>query len=121
MLVDFLLSRQRIARYLFDSFRQPANLKKVLQARPRFTVRCTGAEPTTGVLNSAFFQHVLAAVTKHNTLSNEASEFLELGVIYDALCSQRVYIDQTAVDDALVDLIYQPSSAAQLNAKLIAP
>lgn len=34
MLVDFLLSRQRIARYLFDSFRQPANLKKVLQARP---------------------------------------------------------------------------------------
>ena len=33
MLVDFLLSRQRIARYLFDSFRQPANLKKVLQAR----------------------------------------------------------------------------------------
>ena len=35
MLVDFLLSRQRIARYLFDSFRQPANLKKVLQARPR--------------------------------------------------------------------------------------
>ena len=35
MLVDFLLSRQRIARYLFDSFRQPANLKKVLQARVR--------------------------------------------------------------------------------------
>ena len=34
MLVDFLLSRQRIARYLFNSFRQPANLKKVLQARP---------------------------------------------------------------------------------------
>ena len=28
------------------------------------------------------------------------------------LGSQRVYIDQTAVDDALVDLIYQPSSAA---------
>lgn len=33
MLIDWLLSRQRIARYLFDSFRQPANLKKVLQAR----------------------------------------------------------------------------------------
>jgi hypothetical protein len=31
MLVDWLLSQQRIARYLFDSFRQPANLKKVLQ------------------------------------------------------------------------------------------
>ncbi|KAK9846485.1 hypothetical protein WJX81_005091 [Elliptochloris bilobata] len=54
MLVDFLLSRQRVARYLFDSFRQPTNLKNVLQ---------------------------------------------------------RVYIDQTAVDDALVDLIYQPSNA----------
>ena len=35
MLIDWLLSRQRIARYLFDSFRQPANLKKVLQARMR--------------------------------------------------------------------------------------
>jgi hypothetical protein len=33
MLVDWLLSRQRIARYLFDSFRQPDNLKKVLQVR----------------------------------------------------------------------------------------
>ena len=74
MLVDFLLSRQRIARYLFDSFRQPANLKKVLQARPRFTVRCTGAEPSMAtccaMLNGAFFQLVLAAVTKRNTFSS---------------------------------------------------
>lgn len=44
MLVDFLLSRQRIARYLFDSFRQPANLKKVLQARRRACLmRCPGS------------------------------------------------------------------------------
>ena len=41
---------------------------------------------------------------------------LELGVIMlVVLCLQRVYIDQTAVDDALVDLIYQPSSAAPIS------
>ena len=30
-LIDFLLSRQRIARFLFDNFRTKDNLKKVLQ------------------------------------------------------------------------------------------
>lgn len=30
MLIDFLLSRQRIARWLFDSFRTKDNLRKVL-------------------------------------------------------------------------------------------
>lgn len=32
-LIDFLLSRQRIARFLFDNFRTKDNLKKVLQVR----------------------------------------------------------------------------------------
>ena len=30
-LIDFLLSRQRVARFLFDNFRTKDNLKKVLQ------------------------------------------------------------------------------------------
>ena len=34
MLIDFLLSRQRIARYLFDNFRTKDNLKNVLRVRP---------------------------------------------------------------------------------------
>lgn len=34
MLIDFLLSRQRIARYLFDNFRTKDNLKSVLSVRP---------------------------------------------------------------------------------------
>ena len=36
LLIDFLLSRQRVARYLFNSFRTKGNLKNVLKAR-----RCT--------------------------------------------------------------------------------
>ena len=35
MLIDFLLSRQRIARYLFDNFRTKDNLKNVLRVRPQ--------------------------------------------------------------------------------------
>ena len=31
LLIDFLLSRQRVARYLFDSFRTKDNLKNVLK------------------------------------------------------------------------------------------
>ncbi len=30
-LIDFLLSRQRVARYLFNNFRTKDNLRKVLQ------------------------------------------------------------------------------------------
>ena len=36
MLIDFLLSRQRIARYLFDNFRTRDNLKNVLRVRRWF-------------------------------------------------------------------------------------
>ena len=36
-LIDFLLSRQRIARFLFDNFRTKDNLKKVLQVPQRFS------------------------------------------------------------------------------------
>ncbi len=32
-LIDFLLSRERIARYLFDNFRTKDNLKNVLKVR----------------------------------------------------------------------------------------
>ncbi len=34
LLVDFLLSRQRIARWLFDGFRTKENLRKALMVRP---------------------------------------------------------------------------------------
>ena len=36
-LIDFLLSRQRIARFLFDNFRTKDNLKKVLQVPQRLS------------------------------------------------------------------------------------
>lgn len=38
-LIDYLLSRQRIARFLFDNFRTKDNLKKVLQVRVRCLFR----------------------------------------------------------------------------------
>ena len=37
LLIDILLSRQRIARYLFDRFRSPDNLRKVLSVSAALT------------------------------------------------------------------------------------
>lgn len=53
-LIDFLLSKPRIARYLFDRFRTKENLRTVLQVltlKSRFqclSTACTGAAALTG-------------------------------------------------------------------------
>ena len=91
MLIDFLLSRQRIARYLFDNFRTKDNLKNVLRVR---------------------------AMLNLITFWPSTPELAELWrAARGCLCHlQRVYMNEDAVDDALVDLIHLPSGVSPSHA-----